>query len=108
VAKSNHPDIAEQFVQNFGYIGQEYLAMCFNQKNDISRTPLHEDISNNSNELVQFLIDCGAALGRKDGFGQIPLHVAVLGNNLSIVKTLLEAIRDHFPRDLERYVNEVR
>jgi ankyrin repeat protein len=78
------------------------------RSDDLGASPLPNAILGNGNELVQFLIPNGADLMARDNLGHTPLNMAALRRNLVAAEKLLEAVRDHFPRDLERYVNEVR
>ncbi|MDR2371663.1 MAG: ankyrin repeat domain-containing protein [Puniceicoccales bacterium] len=105
-AKFNRWYILPQFIEKIkNSIGQEYLVKYFNKKNDMGRTPLHEAIINNSNEVVQNLIFNGANLAAKDNFGQTPLHTAAMVGNLIAIKALFEAIKNIRPDILLAYVN---
>lgn len=105
-AKFNRWDILWRLIHVVeNSIGREYLVKCLNRKNDMGRTPLHEAISNNSDEVMQNLIFYGADLAARDNWGQIPLHTAVIRGNLIAVKALLEAIKKHREDLLPAYVN---
>ncbi|OCL02548.1 ankyrin, partial [Glonium stellatum] len=54
------------------------------------RTQLHRAVIDGSKELVQKLLSSGAAMNLGDHANNQPLHYAILGNFINIVRLLLE------------------
>ena len=76
-----------------------------NERDDISRLPLHYACAKGAVNVVIALIEKGKknSVNRKDKFGRTPLHDAVRSKNLEIVKLLLEKgadvnIKDKFEK----------
>ncbi|MDR1591237.1 MAG: ankyrin repeat domain-containing protein [Puniceicoccales bacterium] len=107
-AKFNRSDILLQFIEKVKIfdLGQECLIDCFNQKNAIGRTPIHEAVMNNSNEVLPILIWNGGDLLAKDNCGQTPLHIAAHVGNLFAMRTLIWGFRAKQSDLLQQYVNE--
>ncbi|AXK60896.1 ankyrin repeat domain-containing protein [Candidatus Chromulinivorax destructor] len=96
-AVRNHAVIADEQNKFFQYVlkhrgtfMRNIIPLWVNVKKNHDKPILHQAISCNNIEMIQFLLDLQADINIQDKRGNTPVHRAVINNNKSVIALLLE------------------